>query len=214
LLAALAFLSVTKLIVPIVSGHVVQNSERFAAWAALTSSVIGAALLAASALVPARQLRRPLFSAQVLFAGLFTVAFVLAVILADVSDRLPLGLAPSTVDARYPHFGASPALILMETAGMLFFGLAAIGFTRRAEWTGDEFTTWLAASAALSCCARLNYLFFPSLYSEWLYPADVMRLGAYGLILTGAAREISRYRRGLATAAILDERRRIARDLH
>ena len=86
---------------------------------------------------------------------------------------------PSTADARFPHFAASPALILMEVAGMLFFGLAAIGFTRRAEWTGDEFTTWLAASAALACFARLNYLFFPSLYSEWLYPADVMRLGAY-----------------------------------
>jgi signal transduction histidine kinase len=41
-----------------------------------------------------------------------------------------------------------------------------------------------------------------------------MRLGAYALILAGAAREISRYRRGLSTAAILDERRRIARDLH
>ena len=139
---------------------------------------------------------------------------MLAIILADISDRLPLGLDPSTADARFPHFAASPALILMEVAGMLFFGLAAIGFTRRAEWTGDEFTTWLAASAALACFARLNYLFFPSLYAEWLYPADVMRLGAYLLILTGAAREISRYRRGLSTAAILDERRRIARDLH
>src|SRR5207244_10174711 len=66
----------------------------------------------------------------------------------------------------------------------------------------------------LSSFAPLNYLFFPSLYVEWLYPADVMRLGAYLLILTGAAREISRYRRGLSTAAIFDERRRIARDLH
>ncbi|TML19458.1 MAG: sensor histidine kinase [Actinobacteria bacterium] len=214
LLAALAFLSVTKFVVPIASGHLVQNSERFAAWAALTASVLGSALFAASALVPARPLRRPVVSAQVLFGALFAVAFVLAIILADISNRLPLGLDPSTADARFPHFAASPALILMEVAGMLFFGLAAIGFTRRAEWTGDEFTTWLAASAALACFARLNYLFFPSLYAEWLYPADVMRLGAYLLILTGAAREISRYRRGLSTAAILDERRRIARDLH
>jgi signal transduction histidine kinase len=214
LLGALAFLSVTKFVVPIVSGHAVMNSDRFAAWAALTASVIGAGLFAASALVPERRLRRPVFSAQLFFAGLFALAFVLAMILADLSNRLPLGLDPSMADARFPHFGASPALILMEVAGMLFFGLAAIGFTRRAEWTGDGFTTWLAASAAVACFARLNYLFFPSLYIEWLYPADVMRLGAYALILAGAAREISRYRRGLSTAAILDERRRIARDLH
>ena len=214
LLAALAFLSVTKFVVPVASGRVVENTDRFAAWAALVSSVIGAALLAASALVRERRLRRPVLAAQVLFAGLFAVAFMLALILMDLSDRLPLGLNPSTADASFPHFGASSALIAMEIAGMLFYGLAAIGFTRRAEWTGDEFTTWLAASAALACFARLNYLFFPSLYIEWLYPADVMRLGAYLLILTGAAREVSRYRRGLGTAAILDERRRIARDLH
>jgi signal transduction histidine kinase len=214
LLAALAFLSITKFVVPLSSGRVLQNADRFAAWAALTASVIGAAVLAASAFAPERTLRRAGATAQVVFAGLFAVAFILALILMDLSDRLPLGLDPRTVNASFPHFGSSPALIAMEVAGMVFYGLAAVGFTRRAEWTGDEFTTWLAASAALSCFARLNYLFFPSLYNEWLYPADVMRLGAYLLILAGAAREIGRYRRGLSTAAIFDERRRIARDLH
>ena len=109
LLAALAFLSVTKFVVPVASGRVVENTDRFAAWAALVSSVIGAALLAASALVRERRLRRPVLAAQVLFAGLFAVAFMLALILMDLSDRLPLGLNPSTADASFPHFGASPA---------------------------------------------------------------------------------------------------------
>src|SRR5262249_53899491 len=214
LLAALAFLAVTKFIVPLSAGRTVQNTDRFAAWAALLASVIAGVLLAAASLVPERRLRRPVFSAQVLFAVLFAVAFILALILMDLSNRLPLGLDPSTTSPSFPHFGASHAVIAIEVAGMVFYGLAAIGFTRRAEWTGDEFTTWLAASAALSCFARLNYLFFPSLYAEWLYPADILRLGAYLLILTGAVREINRYRSGLSTAAILDERRRIARDLH
>jgi signal transduction histidine kinase len=214
LLAALAFLAITKFVVPLSAGRIVQNADRFAAWAALTASVIGAILLAAAAFVPERRLRRPVLSAQVLFAVLFAIAFILALVLADLSNRLPLGLDPSTTSPTFPHFGASPAVIAMEVAGMLFYGVAAIGFTRRAEWTGDEFTTWLAASAALACFARLNYLFFPSLYIEWLYPADILRLGAYLLILAGAAREIVRYRRCLSTAAVLDERRRIARDLH
>jgi len=85
---------------------------------------------------------------------------------------------------------------------------------RRAEWNGDEFTSWLAASAALASLARLNYVFFPSLDTAWVYPADILRLGAYLLILFGAAREIRRYQQGLAQAAILDERRRMARELH
>src|SRR5262249_17644777 len=214
LLAALAFLTVTKFVVPMASGHVVQNADRFAAWAALVSSVIGAALLAAAAFVPDRRLRRPVLAAQVLFAALFAVAFSLALILMGLSYRLPLGLNPATTNAHFPHFGASHWVITMDVAGMLFYGIAAIEFTRRAEWTGGGFTTWLAASAALACFAALNYLFFPSLYSEWLYPADILRVGAYLLILAGAVREINRYRGGLATAAVLDERRRIARDLH
>jgi len=214
LLAALVFLSVTKFVVPVASGPLVQNSERFAAWATLTASVLGSGLLALSAFAPERALRRPALTSRLVSVALFTLAFVLAMVLAAVSDRLPLGLDPARVNAHLPHFATTPALIVMEVAAMLFFGVAAVGFTQRAEWNGDEFTKWLAASAALASFARLNYLFFPSLYSEWLYPADVLRLGAYLLILTGAAREITRFRRGLATAAILEERRRMARDLH
>src|SRR6266566_9742695 len=73
LLAALVFLSVTKFVVPFVSGRIVPNSERFAAWATLTASVLGAVLFAASALIPERRLRRPVFSAQALFAALFAL---------------------------------------------------------------------------------------------------------------------------------------------
>jgi signal transduction histidine kinase len=42
----------------------------------------------------------------------------------------------------------------------------------------------------------------------------VARLLAYLVLLAGAAREIGRYWKSLATVAVLEERRRIARDLH
>jgi signal transduction histidine kinase len=44
--------------------------------------------------------------------------------------------------------------------------------------------------------------------------ADVLRLGFYVALLAGALSEIAAYQRRLAITATLDERRRVARDLH
>jgi signal transduction histidine kinase len=109
--------------------------------------------------------------------------------------------------------GAGP-LVGIELLGALFFMAAAVGFTRRAERTGDELLAWLAASAALASFARLNYAFFPSLYTQWVYLGDALRLASYVLMLGGAAREIARYHQSLADAAVAEERRRIAGNLH
>jgi signal transduction histidine kinase len=102
----------------------------------------------------------------------------------------------------------------MQLAAAAFFMAAAIGFTRRGERTGDELMTWLAASAALASFARLNYALFPSLYTQWVYVGDALRLGSNLLLLAGVAREIVHYQRRLADAAAMEERRRIARELH
>jgi signal transduction histidine kinase len=45
-------------------------------------------------------------------------------------------------------------------------------------------------------------------------PGDILRLGFHVALLIGAALEIATYQRGLARAAVLDERRRVARQLH
>jgi signal transduction histidine kinase len=62
--------------------------------------------------------------------------------------------------------------------------------------------------------ARLNYFLFPSIYSEWVYTGDFLRLAGYLVVLAGAFREIFGYQRVLAEAAVHSERRRIARQLH
>jgi signal transduction histidine kinase len=59
-----------------------------------------------------------------------------------------------------------------------------------------------------------HYFLFPSIYSEWVYAGDVLRVAFYALILAGALREISAYQRELAEVAVHRERRRIARELH
>src|SRR5919198_6024257 len=67
---------------------------------------------------------------------------------------------------------------------------------------------------AFSCCAALNYVLYPSLYSNWVYTGDAFRLASGLALLTGAVSEIRRYWLVSTKTAVLEERRRIARDLH
>jgi signal transduction histidine kinase len=73
---------------------------------------------------------------------------------------------------------------------------------------------WFALGAVLYAFAGLNYFLFPSLVSQWVYLGDFLRLAFFVVLLLGAAGEIQRYQRGLADAAALEERRRLARELH
>src|SRR5207248_489161 len=57
-------------------------------------------------------------------------------------------------------------------------------------------------------------LLFPAVAAGWGQVADLIRLAFYLAILAGALREIRAYQRQAAVAAVLDERRRLARDLH
>ncbi len=109
--------------------------------------------------------------------------------------------------------GHHPELLLHGLVSVLFF-TAGVLFTGRAEETRDELLKWLAAGCIVGGFARLNYFFFPTLYSNWIYTGDVLRLAFYLLLFVGAAREISTYQRRATQAAVLEERRRMARDLH
>ncbi len=149
---------------------------------------------------------------------LAAAAIAVAVVTASVCLST-LGNAPSA-SARFSpaewSFGVlthHPEVVLQALVSVLFF-TAGVLFTRRAEETRDELLKWLAAGCIVAGFARLNYFFFPTLYSNWIYTGDVLRLAFYLLLFVGASREISSYQHRAAEAAVLEERRRMARDLH
>jgi signal transduction histidine kinase len=107
-----------------------------------------------------------------------------------------------------------PALLASQAAIVLLFALAVVGFALRHRREGDEVIGWLAVAAVLGTIARLNYVLYPSLYSEWIYTGDAFRLLFDLAILFAAGREVRSYWRAETEAAALEERRRIARDLH
>jgi len=215
LFLALALLSVTSLVFAVVPAAIWRDPHPFSTWTTLVAGGLSAALLAVAALVRPIRLRNYEHTTRLavvaMAIGLATIGGVIAVAI----DRLPIGIDParSPLNVPGPITGNLVIAVAQLVIGLLFLA-AAFGFARRAEESRDEFLLWLGAGAIFAAFARANYFIFPSLYSEWVYTGDVLRLGWYILLFIGAVREIQVYQRAYSEARVLEERRRIARDLH
>lgn len=191
-----------------------DEASAFAVWASAGGRSIAALAFVFAAYAPAAWVTKGRHIGYSVVAGvLVTLGLVLLVTLA-VLPHTPPPIVQSSVDLAAPLINAHPAIVLLQLFTMLLFTVAGLGFINRSERTGDELMRWLAAGALLAAFSRLHYVMFPSLYGDWVYTGDFLRLGFYGLLLVGAVGEIRRYWAGLAEAAASDERRRIARDLH
>lgn len=174
----------------------------------------GAALLIAwAALVPGTALRQRLVAWRVTTP----VVSALAVIglLWVVRDSLPIAVtasAPATPDR--PVIEGHPVLLAAQALSAGCFLFASVQFARQAHARTDEVLRWLGPACALLGFARVNYLLFPSQYSGWLYTGDLLRTAGYACLLVGATREIGRYWATQADVAVVEDRRRLARELH
>lgn len=103
----------------------------------------------------------------------------------------------------------------LELAGALLAATAAIGLARRAGRAADPMMRSLAAGVSVLAIARLNYFLLPPVHSAGrLYAGDVLKLAAYLLILYGCMAEFRALQRKLVRRVAMDERRRMARDMH
>jgi signal transduction histidine kinase len=215
LVVALVVLAASNLLFAALPAAFGATPSRFSTWAAVWGGLLGSAMFAAASLAPALRPGRPRHAER---WALFVVSSSLAAVALAVTaagTRLPVGVEtfPPSDSGRIDLRGHA-VVLAVQLAAMVFFAVAAIAFRRRSIRSGDDFFAWIAAGAVLAAFARLNYFLYPSLYSEWVYTGDVLRLLFYLVLLVAAAREVRRYWEGLARAAIVEERRRLARDLH
>jgi len=211
LASALAVLAVSDLFfgtLPLLGG---PASTELTAWAWLAGSMLGALLFALAAYVPRARLRG---SAFVLAGGAVgaAVALALAAVLIsaftlDGGQRVAAGELLSSLHTHHVLLGPQVAMAVL-------YGLAAVGFLTRSERFGDEFLGWLAIAAVSATASRVDYALYPALDSDFAYIGEVFRLLFYGVLLVGSMREIWSYWRTMSEAAVLEERRRVARDLH
>ena len=206
---ALTVLALSTLVFRAVPATFVSSRSDFVSWAPVAARAFGAAVLAATAVVPARRIDGPV-SVRAAVAVVVLPLAVIAGVMAVLSPQLPSAL---DAGARATP-GRHEFVTAVQCFVALLFTVAAVGFVREVERRDDEFAAWLGAGSVLAALAWVNYAIFPSLNANWFYVGDVFRLGAYALFLIGAAREFGAYWDAMAHVAADEERQRVARDLH
>jgi signal transduction histidine kinase len=183
-------------------------------WEPLIGTAAAAIVITVASLLPRREISLSAKGARrIVFAVASAFVMVILVVVIDPGGFLPESVfAAASTAASRPRLVDQPALVSVQLFLALVYALAAVGFARRSSH--DELSGWLAVASILGCAARVNYVIYPSTHTMWLYTGDLFRLGFYVALLIGAAREIASYWAANVVAAQLEERRRIARDLH
>ena len=185
-------------------------SSRASVWSMLFTALLASVFICVAALLPRRRINDGRRWPFVIYGSALALAAVGSLPMAVYPSLIPHGIAASasTGDA---HTGLAGGL---QLGLALLYILAALGFARRNRLTNDELSLWLAIACILSGASHINYFFHPAALTNWIYTGDVFRLGFYLALLIGAAREIASYWTSVVAAASLEERRRLARDVH
>ena len=139
----------------------------------------------------------------------------IVIVAASLGSALPGQFAlPPTDRESLELLKQQPVLTVLESFAALCFAIAAAALAQHADRERDAFQMWLALFAVIASVAFFNYALFPTLYTELIYAGDILLLVADLALLIGMTREIAMYQDAVAQAAVLDERRRLARDLH
>jgi signal transduction histidine kinase len=215
LTCALLLVASSNLLRSVIYGLVPAGSRlTFSTWASLLTGLGGAGLFFAAAASGPRKVRRR--TAGALWALGACAAWIAGAVglAAALGNALPLPPLLPPAASVTPRPAQPPILLVLRMAGVLLFTGAAVGLARQAERRRDALLYGVAVSAVLAAFARVHYLLFPALYGSIVSSGDFFRLVSYLVLLAGALREILSHWKAHAAAAVLEERRRIARDLH
>ena len=192
-----------------------SSLDREAVWVPLFVQLLAALSVAAAAFAPRRQVHWR-YAGPLAFLGAIALAGAAVGIGLIAAPDLSTGIDPqlSPASATNPRVVGSAGLLSCQLLAMTLYAVASLGFSRGARRAGDELLAWLCLAATVAAFSRLNYFLFPSGYSDWVFTGDIFRVAAYMLVLVGAVRQIADYQRSSQEAAVLEERRRIAQDLH
>jgi signal transduction histidine kinase len=111
-------------------------------------------------------------------------------------------------------FGATPdlALTVTQLCAALLFAVAAVGAARAAGH--DPLLLWLTGAPVFATASRVDFSVSKAVADSWSTAGTILRVVFYAVLVLAAGTEIGSYWRRVAQVAVLEERRRMARDLH
>lgn len=183
-------------------------------WIASLLGGIASVLLLGGALAWTRPLRPPRAVLLVTVVAVAVGAAIGAVLALGSTLSLPIdpGLSP-VAPHRQLVAGSTAMLVVQGASGVLLLLAGALSVLRR-EGADDALLGWLGPALVLAALAAGNYALFPSLYSYWIYAGDGLQLAFCALLACGVAAELRAAVRRTIELSVLEERRRLARDLH
>jgi signal transduction histidine kinase len=212
-LAGVVVLAGKNLVFSVLGAILIETSGGLTTWRTTGAGMVGATLLAAAALAPDRVVRDRRAAVAVTTGGCLA-ALATLIVIADAFE-LPAAFSEEPETRTELHIlSQNTELLVADVGATILFLIAGAAFGRRAEREDDEFQMWLGVGAVIAAMAYLNYSLFPSSYTDFLYVGDVFRVAAIVAWGIGTIREIGRFQAGFARAAVLEERRRVARDIH
>jgi signal transduction histidine kinase len=216
LACSLMLLAATNLCFSVVPAIVDDSPGQFSTWATVAGRFAGAIGFAVAALLPDRRIARPRRALALGILWALVAVGLIAAFAALLGDELPRGLEPDLTpgNAEEPHIDGNGVVLALHVVILFMYAAATLGFLLRAERERDGLLLWVALASGLGAVARLDYFLFPTLFPEWVYVGDIVRLASYIALLVGIGREVLTYQRRAADAAVFEERRRLARELH
>src|ERR687895_309436 len=212
-LAGVLVVATKNLVFSVITAILSEISGGPTTWRTTGAGMLGAALLAGAALSAPRLVRNRR-RALLITAGASVVAFAAITSIADIFEFPGAFTEEPETREELRLLSGDPALVIADCGACVLFLLAGAAFGRRAERETDEFQMWLGIGCTIAGIGYLNYALFPSSYTDFLYAGDFFRVAAVAVWGLGAVREISAYQAAYASSAVLEERRRVARDLH
>jgi signal transduction histidine kinase len=173
-------------------------------WTAATASILAAAAFAVSAWWRDQPTRLSASSGMDL-VGLVTGATALT------AAALPLA---ALLNAAVPDGSSRVPVALANMLAALLYVVAAAGLQKRAEQRDDAFLGSLSIALLLAAASCVDLAVRPMPDGAAIMPNTLLRCLFFIALVLASVRELARYWRQLAGHAALEERRRLARELH
>lgn len=181
--------------------------------AALLSGALAGLLLATASICGDRPVsRRPRLDLPLLLILVVFALGSLAVLGWVTRDSFPMLAGTASTEAGVDSGDGGSTVV--QAAAALAFAVAALRFAQRGRRGQDAFNAWLSVALVLWAAARANYAVTPASQGSSITFGDWFRIAAYGVAVFAVAVEFHGYWQRLAGTAVLEERRRIARDMH